>query len=70
MGILHAVYGAGALTSPLVSTQFAQLRHWNYHYITALGVAFTTTLVLLAVFRGKTQAGAPPVLVVVKRQPD
>jgi hypothetical protein len=60
MGILHAVYGAGALTSPLVSTQFAQLRHWNYHYITALGVAFTTTLVLLAVFRGKTQAGASP----------
>ncbi|KAL4079401.1 MFS general substrate transporter [Scleroderma citrinum] len=66
MGILHAAYGAGALSSPLISTQFAQLPHWSFHYLTSLGVVLLNTVVLIAVFRLKTQdecltqIGLPP----------
>ncbi|KAG0699326.1 MFS general substrate transporter [Suillus ampliporus] len=54
MGILHAVR-AGALSSPLVATQFAQLPHWSFHYLCSLGVAFINTVSLIAVFGLKTQ---------------
>ncbi|KAG2050038.1 MFS general substrate transporter [Suillus hirtellus] len=66
MGILHAVYGAGALSSPLVATQFAQLPHWSFHYLCSLGVAFINIVSLIAVFGLKTQdeclaqIGQPP----------
>ncbi|KAG2109893.1 MFS general substrate transporter [Suillus discolor] len=66
MGILHAVYGGGALSSPLVATQFAQLPHWSFHYLCSLGVAFINTVLLIAVFGLKTQdeclaqIGQPP----------
>ncbi|KAG1903204.1 major facilitator superfamily domain-containing protein [Suillus fuscotomentosus] len=65
MGILHAVSG-GALSSPLVATQFAQLPHWSFHYLCSLGVAFINTVLLIAVFGLKTQdeclaqIGQPP----------
>ncbi|KAG6900372.1 hypothetical protein C0993_011722 [Termitomyces sp. T159_Od127] len=39
MGILHALYGAGALCSPLVATQFSQQRRWSFHYLASLGLA-------------------------------
>ncbi|KAH7098377.1 MFS general substrate transporter [Auriculariales sp. MPI-PUGE-AT-0066] len=56
MGALHAVYGAGALLGPLVSTQFAQMPdHWSYHYIISCGIAVTTVIVLSVVFRFKRQ---------------
>ncbi|KAJ7753374.1 major facilitator superfamily domain-containing protein, partial [Mycena maculata] len=55
MGMLHASYGAGALSSPLVATQFAQMRHWSFHYLISLGLAITNVLVLTLVFRGRTQ---------------
>ncbi|KAF8870181.1 major facilitator superfamily domain-containing protein [Infundibulicybe gibba] len=55
MGFLHAAYGAGALASPLVATQFAQLRHWSFHYLVSLGLAISNTAVLSAVFKFKTQ---------------
>ncbi|KAF8439081.1 major facilitator superfamily domain-containing protein [Boletus edulis BED1] len=55
MGILHAAYGAGALSSPLVATQFAQLPHWSFHYLASLGVALINTVLLVAVFRLKSQ---------------
>ncbi|KAG6377546.1 major facilitator superfamily domain-containing protein [Boletus reticuloceps] len=69
MGILHAVscvasgcrahayhvQGAGALSSPLVATQFAQLPHWSFHYLTLLGIALINTVLLVAVFRLKRQ---------------
>ncbi|KAK7684562.1 hypothetical protein QCA50_012509 [Cerrena zonata] len=55
MGILHAVYGAGALVAPLVSTQFAQMPRWSFHYLTSLGIALSNTIMLIAVFRFKTQ---------------
>ncbi|KAH7886845.1 MFS general substrate transporter [Phlebopus sp. FC_14] len=55
MGILHAPQGAGALSSPLVATQFAQLPHWSFHYLVSLGVAILNTIFLVAVFRLKSQ---------------
>jgi len=55
MGILHAVYGVGALSSPLVATQFAQMPRWSFHYLTSLGVALANTIFLVAVIRFRTQ---------------
>ncbi|KAG1901123.1 MFS general substrate transporter [Suillus fuscotomentosus] len=54
MGILHAV-SAGALSSPLAATQFAQLPHWSFHYLCSLGIAFMNTVFLIAVFGLKAQ---------------
>ncbi|THH32779.1 hypothetical protein EUX98_g1406 [Antrodiella citrinella] len=55
MSLLHAVYGLGALCSPLVATQFAQLPRWSFHYLTSLGVALSNVVLLSLVFRFKTQ---------------
>ncbi|KAJ7784336.1 MFS general substrate transporter, partial [Mycena metata] len=30
MGLLHGVYGAGALVAPIVATQFAQMNRWSF----------------------------------------
>jgi hypothetical protein len=49
--------GAGALASPLAATQFAQLNRWSFHYLVSLGIACSNTLLLIAVFRFKTQDG-------------
>jgi len=55
MGILHAVYGLGALSAPLVSTQFSTTRHWSYHYFSSLGIAVTSAVLAMVVFQLKTQ---------------
>ncbi|KAF8843925.1 MFS general substrate transporter [Paxillus ammoniavirescens] len=55
MGLLHAAYGAGALSSPLVATQFAQLPHWSFHYLVSLGVAVINAILLILVFGLKSQ---------------
>ena len=47
----------GAFTSPLVATQFTQLRHWSFHYIVSLGIATCNTLVLCLIFGTKTLDG-------------
>ncbi|KAI9509245.1 MFS general substrate transporter [Russula earlei] len=57
MGILHAAYGAGALVSPLVATQFAQSHRWSFHYLTSLACATLNTVLLLCIFKFKTQDG-------------
>jgi fucose permease len=49
--------GAGALCAPLVATQFAQARHWSFHYLVSLGLAISNTIILFVVFRFKTQDG-------------
>ena len=49
--------GAGALVSPLVATQFAQVHRWSFHYLCSLGIACANTVFLIAVFRFKTQDG-------------
>lgn len=50
--------GIGAVCSPLIATQFAQLSHWSFHYLVLLGIAISNVLVLAAVFRFKDQEGA------------
>ncbi|KAF8841279.1 MFS general substrate transporter [Paxillus ammoniavirescens] len=55
MGVFMAAYGAGALSSPLVATQFSQLRQWSFHYLTSLGVALINTVALIFVFQLKRQ---------------
>ncbi|KAG1776365.1 MFS general substrate transporter [Suillus placidus] len=55
MGLLMAAYGAGALSSPLVATQFSHLPQWNLYYLTSLGIAITNTIALIIVFRLKPQ---------------
>lgn len=54
--------GAGALVAPLVSTQFAQLRRWSFHYLVSLGITALNTVFLAVVFRARRQDGAsrPP----------
>ncbi|CUA77505.1 Gallate transporter [Rhizoctonia solani] len=55
MGLLHAVYGAGAFIAPLIATQFAQLPRWSFHYLTSLGVSVANAIVLLVVFKLRRQ---------------
>ncbi|KAF7360330.1 MFS domain-containing protein [Mycena venus] len=47
--------GAGALSAPLLATQFAQMQHWSFHYLVSLGLALSNVLVLTLTFRGRTQ---------------
>lgn len=47
--------GVGALSSPLVATQFSQITHWSFHYLVSLGIALSNVIVLIAVFRFKDQ---------------
>ncbi|PVF93673.1 MFS general substrate transporter [Serendipita vermifera] len=66
MGVLHAVYGLGAFASPLVSTQFAQLPRWSFHFLTSLGLAVVNTSFLFWTVGGQpietvlTSIGSPP----------
>ncbi|KAI0760315.1 MFS general substrate transporter [Fomes fomentarius] len=66
MGILHAIYGAGALAAPLAATQFSQLTHWSFHYLVSLGISVSNTILLIVIFRFKdqdtclTEIGQPP----------
>lgn len=55
MGVFMAVYGAGALSSPLVATQFSHLPKWNFHFLTSLGIAISNSVALIIVFRLKPQ---------------
>ncbi|KAJ6631294.1 MFS general substrate transporter [Mycena sp. CBHHK59/15] len=55
MGYVQAAYGAGALVAPLVSTQFAQMRHWSFHYLVSVGITALNTIFLAVVFRARNQ---------------
>ena len=55
-GIPHYV-GLGALTAPLVSTVFAQQKHWSFHFFISAGFSVVNTLLLVLIFRGKRQEG-------------
>ncbi|KAG8982132.1 hypothetical protein FRC05_000274 [Tulasnella sp. 425] len=46
----------GGFVSPFVATQFAPLRHWNFFFLTSLGVAAFNAANLVYVFRMKRQA--------------
>lgn len=55
--VLTILAGLGALSSPLVATQFSQLEHWSFHYLVSLGIALSNVVVLWFVFRFKSQNG-------------
>jgi len=55
MGMLHASYGLGALSSPLVATQFSQTQHCSFHYLISLGLAISNVIILILTFRFRTQ---------------
>jgi len=53
MAIAHAVYGLGALVSPLVATQFARsdFRLWNLHYVCSVAIMILNAGTLGYIFR-------------------
>lgn len=56
--LTNVVVGTGAVCSPLIATQFAQLSHWSFHYLVLLGIALSNVLVLAVVFRFQDQESA------------
>ncbi|KAG8895850.1 hypothetical protein FRC00_006805 [Tulasnella sp. 408] len=61
MGLLHAAYGLGAFAAPLVSTQFAQMKRWSFHYLISMGVALASLALAVGVFKLKRQDDLIPV---------
>ena len=57
MGILHAIYGVGAMCAPLVSTQFATMKQWHFVYFAHIGLVSFNVIVQILVFRFRTEAG-------------
>ncbi|KAG9031576.1 hypothetical protein FS837_002948, partial [Tulasnella sp. UAMH 9824] len=60
MGVLHAFYGLGAFAAPLVSTQFSQQKRWSFHYLISMGIALTSLVITIGVFRLKRQEDLIP----------
>ncbi len=56
--LLHATYGFGALVAPLISTQFAEQKHWSFHYMISCALYILNTTMIWFVFRGRRQDGA------------
>ena len=50
--------GAGALSAPLVATQFSQMPRWSFHYLVSLGLAIFNVCMIASVFRFRTFDGA------------
>ncbi|KAH9852219.1 MFS general substrate transporter [Lenzites betulinus] len=55
MGIMHALYGLGAMSAPLVSTQFSRLHRWSFVYLVHIGLTLINALLEILVFRFKSQ---------------
>lgn len=56
LGLLHAVYGAGALVSPLIATLIAsKTPYWHYFYAAALGLSAINLLGLIWSFQKDTK---------------
>lgn len=53
----HVHTGLGAFASPLVATQFAEMERWSFHFLVSLGLAVSNTVLLISVFKFKTQDG-------------
>ncbi|KAI0370516.1 MFS general substrate transporter [Pilatotrama ljubarskyi] len=66
MGIMHALYGVGAMCAPLVSTQFARFPRWSFVYLVHIGLTFVNAVLEMLAFRFKSQEdclqeiGQPP----------
>ena len=57
MGIMHAVYGIGAMCAPLVSTQFASLPRWSFVYLVHIGLAVANGILQAFTFKFKSTEG-------------
>lgn len=55
MGILHSTYGLGALSAPLVATQFSQRKQWSFHFLVSLGIGIFNSIISGSVFQLRTQ---------------
>ena len=52
LGVLHALYGTGALISPLLVTNIAsRTPHWHYFYCILLGIAACNVALIVWAFR-------------------
>ncbi|KAF8966644.1 major facilitator superfamily domain-containing protein [Flammula alnicola] len=60
MGIIHSAYGFGLLIAPFVSTQFAQLPRWSFHFLVSLGLSLSNTAVQISIFKFKSLDGKCP----------
>ncbi|RPD61364.1 MFS general substrate transporter [Lentinus tigrinus ALCF2SS1-6] len=66
MGIMHAIYGVGAMCAPLVSTQFARLPRWSFVYLVHIGLVTLSAVSQMLTFRFRRQndllaeIGQPP----------
>ena len=57
MSILHAMYGVGAMCSPLVTTQFTRMPHWSFVYLVTIVLISMTAVLQLLVFKLRPQEG-------------
>ena len=56
MCLFQAFYGVGALVAPLIATQFTSFpSKWRFHYLTSLGLATTSLILIALVFRGRPE---------------
>ncbi|TEB34190.1 MFS general substrate transporter [Coprinellus micaceus] len=53
MNILQAFYGLGGLVAPFVSTQFANMERWSFHYLVTLGLILINLTCQITAFRFK-----------------
>ena len=67
MGVMHAIYGVGAMCAPLVSTQFAQLRRWSFGYLVHVGLVLINAVFQAFTFKFKSEAGASHHLDIYRR---
>lgn len=59
LGLLHSIYGAGALVAPLVATLIAsKTPYWHYFYTVTLGIAAMNFGFLLWTFRNDLKGTA------------
>lgn len=60
MGIMHALYGVGAMCAPLVSTQFARFERWSFVYLVHIGLTLINIVLQILAFRFRSQEGTSP----------
>lgn len=53
----HFHKGFGALSAPLIATQFADFSNWTLYYCSSLGLSVFTFAILALVFKFQTQEG-------------
>ena len=57
MGVMHAIYGVGAMCSPLVTTQFARIKEWHFVYLAHIGLVALNGVLQALVFRFRSEEG-------------